>query len=397
MKGSGMKGAGMRSIVTIALNELRRYMRDRSNIFFVLIFPLLLVLLIGVQFGEGATTGRAAVVGPETDLRTAVSLHLRDQDVSVSHGDWETALEQLARGRLDVAVRVTSEAAEAHDQGRPVKVEMVRGSSMSAPVVEQDVRTAMASVGTEVAQEQALTAQGLEPDAARTALAQARTRVEVPELQIVSDGDDEAGFEGLGQFDFGAAGQLLLFVFLTTLTGASTMIQSRRERVVQRMLTTPLTGRQLIAGQTLGRWVLGAFQGGYIMVASSLLFSVSWGHIPSALVVLAVFSLVGAGAAMLLGTLVDNEGAAVGIGVGLGLTLAALGGSMFPLEFFPDTMRTVANVTPHAWGYEAFAELQRRDGTLLDVLPQLGVLAAMALVLVTLGAWSLRRSLARAM
>ncbi|WP_110240821.1 ABC transporter permease [Nocardioides gilvus] len=387
----------MRSVVTIALNELKRYMRDRSNIFFVLIFPLLLVMLIGIQFGEGATTGRAAVVGDDSDLRSVISEELGDQEVDVSHGEWDAALEQLARGRLDVAVRVTAEAAAAHDEGREVEVEMVTGSSFAAPIVEQNVRSALSTLGAQRAQEQALIDKGVDRDRAVAALERARAEVQAPRLEVTSVDAEAQEFEGLGQFDFGAAGQLLLFVFLTTLTGASTLIQSRRERVVQRMMTTPMTGAQLIAGQTLGRWVLGAFQGAYIMVASSLLFSVSWGHVPTALVVLAVFALVGAGAAMLLGTLVDNEGAAVGIGVGLGLTLGALGGSMFPLEFFPDTMRRVANVTPHAWGYEAFAELQRRDATLVDVLPQIGVLGAMALVLVTLGAWSLRRSLQRAM
>lgn len=388
----------MRSVVTIALNELRRYMRDRSNIFFVLIFPLLLVMLIGVQFGEGATTGRAAVVGEESQLRTDVSEQLGDEQVDVSHGDWDAALEQLARGRLDVAVRITPESAAAHDTGDDeVEVEVVQGSSFAAPVVGQKVRNVVRTLGVPRSQVESLTSVGIERERAVSALELARAEIKPARLEVTDTNEEGQEFEGMGQFDFGAAGQLLLFVFLTTLTGASTLIQSRRERVVQRMMTTPMTGAQLIAGQTLGRWVLGAFQGIYIMLASALLFGVNWGNIAAALVVLAVFALVGAGAAMLLGTLVDNEGAAVGIGVGLGLTLAALGGSMFPLEFFPDTMRQVANVTPHAWGYEAFAELQRQDGTLLDVLPQLGVLGSMALVLVTLGAWSLRRSLQRAM
>jgi ABC-2 type transport system permease protein len=70
---------------------------------------------------------------------------------------------------------------------------------------------------------------------------------------------------------------------------------------------------------------------------------------------------------------------------------------MLPLEFFPGGLRLVADLTPHAWAYEAFAEIQRRGGTLTDVLPQLAVLAAMGVLLAVLGAWSLRRSLARAM
>jgi ABC-2 type transport system permease protein len=54
-------------------------------------------------------------------------------------------------------------------------------------------------------------------------------------------------------------------------------------------------------------------------------------------------------------------------------------------------------VTPHAWAYEAFAEIQRHNGTLVDILPQLAALTAMAVVALVVGAWLLRRSLARAM
>jgi ABC-2 type transport system permease protein len=158
-----------------------------------------------------------------------------------------------------------------------------------------------------------------------------------------------------------------------------------------------MSAGELVTGQILGRWAIGLFQGGYIMVATSVLFGVGWGNLPVALLVLLLFSLVAAGAAILLGTLLENEGAAAGAGVGFGLVLGALGGSMFPLELFPDSMRAISRITPHAWAYDALADVQRRGAGLLDVLPQLGVLAAMALVLAALGGWSLRRSLARAM
>ncbi|MEX0699797.1 MAG: hypothetical protein WD354_08695, partial [Acidimicrobiia bacterium] len=39
----------------IARNNVTRLLRDRSSIFFVFIFPLALVLLIGLQFGGSFT------------------------------------------------------------------------------------------------------------------------------------------------------------------------------------------------------------------------------------------------------------------------------------------------------------------------------------------------------
>jgi ABC-2 type transport system permease protein len=385
----------MRNALAVAGVELRLFLRDRSNVFFVFVFPLLLVLLIGAQFGDDASQGRVAVAGADGPLRSALVERLESDGLVVSDREWDGALELLARGRLDSAVRIDAASATSYDAGEEVTLELVRGSSSRAPVVEQQVSTSLQALRSERAQVVALEAAGVAPDRAAAALAEAD--VTPPELQVTSADELSREFEGLGQFELGASGQLLLFVFLSCLTGSQTLIQARRQGIVARMLAGPMSAGQLVAGQVLGRWGIGLFQGGYIMLATSLLFGVGWGSLPLSLLVLVIFALVASGAAILLGTLVENEGAASGAGVGIGLVLAALGGSMFPLELFPDTMRRVADLTPHAWAYQAFAEIQRRDGALVDVLPMLGVLTAMAVVLAALGAWSLRRSLARAM
>jgi ABC-2 type transport system permease protein len=387
----------VRNVVTIAAIELRRFLRDRSNIFFVFIFPLVLVALIGLQFGEGAQDGRVAVVGSDSALREQLVEELEADDVNVSGGDWDGALEQLARGRIDVAVRVDDEAAAAHAAGEPVELEVVRGSGTGTQVVEQQVRTAVEALRSEQGQVVALASVGIDTATAEAALADARERASRPEIVVVYTDELSEEFSGLGQFDFGASGQLLLFVFLSSLTGAATLIQARRLHVVSRMLASPVSPTQLVAGVTAGRWTIAFFQGAYIMVASALLFGVNWGNVWLSLLVLLLFSLVAAGAAVVLGTSLENEGAANGLGIGVGLVLAALGGAMFPLELFPDGMRTVAGFSPHSWGYEAFAEIQRRSGTLADIATQLLVLAAMAVALVVVGAWSLRRSMTRPM
>jgi ABC-2 type transport system permease protein len=81
--------------------------------------------------------------------------------------------------------------------------------------------------------------------------------------------------------------------------------------------------------------------------------------------------------------------------VGIGLVMAALGGSMVPVEVFPATLRSIALVTPHAWANRAMAEIVRRDGGLPDILPEVGVLAAYAAVLLVLATILLRRTLTR--
>jgi ABC-2 type transport system permease protein len=66
---------------------------------------------------------------------------------------------------------------------------------------------------------------------------------------------------------------------------------------------------------------------------------------------------------------------------------------MMPLDLFPESMRRLAHLTPHAWAVEGFAELVRHEATVVDILPQLGVLLGAATVILSLAAWRLRRSI----
>ncbi len=387
----------MRSLAAVAAVELRRFLRDRSNIFFVFIFPLLLVLVLGSQFGGGDSTGRVGVAGESSDLRAAITTVLEQDGMAVETAGPEDLLEQVARGRADVGLFIPEGAAAAYSAGEPATLEVVPASQAAAQATQQRVRTAVERVQLDRAQVVALVGHGAGEADARAALQTAREEVAPPTLSVVDVDAAAQEFSGLGQFDLGASSQLLLFVFLISLAASGTLIQARRQGVIARTLAAPVSNGQVLVGYALGRWTIAVFQGAYIMLATALLFGVDWGNPALSLLVLGVFGAVAAGAAMVLGALMDNEAAATGAGIGLGLVLAGLGGAMVPLEIFSDTLRTVALLTPHAWAYEAFAEIQRHDGGLVDIAPQLGMLAAMAAAALLLGAWALRRSLARAM
>lgn len=387
----------MRAALAIAAVELRRFVKDKGNVFFTFIFPLMLVFVLGSQFGGSGSSGRVTLSGPDSELRTAVAEQLEGQEVSVSYASHDDMLEQVARGRTDVGLVVNEDASTAYTDGGTSELEMIASSATTSMAAQQQVRVAVTNLDLRQVQVTALEDAGVSgPDAAQ-ALDEAAGQVNEPTLEVVNVDSLAQEFQGLGQFDLGASSQLLLFTFLTSLAGSSTLINARRQGVMARSLAAPVSTMQALLGQALGRWVIAFFQGGYIMLATWLLFGVDWGNIGLSLLILAIFALVAAGAAMMLGSILDNEGAAVGAGVGLGLVLAAIGGGMMPLEIFSDTMRTLAHITPHAWGYDAFAEVQRHGGGLVDILPQLGVLAAMAVAALLVGAWLLRRSMARSL
>ena len=199
----------------------------------------------------------------------------------------------------------------------------------------------------------------------------------------------------LGQFDEGGWTELLLFLFLIAMTGSVALIESRRLGVSRRMLATPTSSATVIAGETLGRVLISCVQALVIILGSALLFGVNWGAPAGVAAVVVLFALVASGAGIFVGTLFRNEQQAIGVSLllGLGLGLGALGGCMVPLEVFSPVMRRVAHATPQAWGNDAFARLVGHGASIAGILPQLGVLAAYAAVLLTLAAWRLRHVL----
>lgn len=388
----------MSSILAVADVEVRRFLRDRSNIFFVFIFPLLLILLLGSQFGAGSGQSHVSVAGGAgSELERKVARQLEADGLRVTSGRPETVRAELSRGRTDVGVFISDAAAASFADGQPADLEVVMSAQSGAQAALQSVRASVQAVDTEQRQLAALQAAGVSRNEAMAALDQARNTAQLPRLEIVDTNNVSQQFTGLGQFDLGAAQQLLLFVFLSSLTGAATLIQARRLGVVSRMMSAPVTSWEAIAGQALGRFGIAVVQGVYIMAGTALLFGVDWGNPVLAGLILALFAAVAAAAAMVIGSTFDNDAVSSGVGVGLGLVLAGLGGSMVPPEFFSETLQTVSRATPHRWAYDAFAEIQRHDGGLADILPQLGVLAAMAAALLALGAVLLQRSLNRAL
>jgi len=193
----------VRTTFAIAGVELRRFFKDRSNVFFALVFPLLIVLLIGAQFGGGSTS-RIALVGPDSALRAALAAELEDEDIDVTIAGADDMRELVARGRADVGVLLGDQAAAAYDDGSDLQLQVIAGSQAQSQVVAQQVSTAAQNLTTELGQVIALTTAGLDADAARTALGIARAVVSPPRLEVVNASEIAQEFSGLGQFDYGA-------------------------------------------------------------------------------------------------------------------------------------------------------------------------------------------------
>lgn len=379
---------------TIASNSLRRLFRDRANIFFIFVLPVVLILVLGIVFGSGFTSRIALIVPDDDDLASEIAADVSASTAfdTVSVEDVETARAQVRRNDIDAVIVIPAGYGDALINGDTVEIAYFATPTGGGFDVRSVVEAAIAK---QAALIRAARFASEETGVDVTAALDTARLVQGSIAAISTEVEGEASSGTGGQFDLGAAQQLLLFMFLTALTSSTALIQSRRLGVSRRMLSTPTAPGTIIGGETLGRFLVVMLQGVFIILAAGFLFNVEWGDPVAAVLVVTAFALTGTGAGMLLGSTLSNEQQAGGLAIFGALMLAALGGSMVPLEIFPDTMVTIAHFTPHAWGNDAFATLIRHSGGVSDIATELVVLTAYGLALIALSSFMFRRSLTR--
>jgi len=382
--------------LAIALVNLRRTLRRRANIFFVFVFPMLLILVLGATFGNSSTP-RVGVVAtrPGPLARALIRQFERTPELRIERvGSYSALLTKVERGDLDAGVDIPAGFDQAITAGQTVTLRYIARPGQAAQQIGEVIRQ---SAGTQAALLGAARFAVAQHAASGFGPALDRARQLAPRIPLVSVTQTSAGKaefpRALGQFDEGAWTELLLFLFLTAMTGAVAMIEIRRLGVPRRMLSTPTRPGTLIAGEALGRLLIGMIQAVVIIFGSALLFGVRWGQPLGVAAVVILFDLVAAGFGIFVGTLFRTEQQAMGLSLLLGLGLAALGGCMVPLEVFSPTMRRIAHLTPHAWANDAFAKLIGHGASIGGILPDLGILAGYAAVLMLLASWRLRRVL----
>ena len=382
------------SALVIAGNSVRRLLRERTNLFFVFVLPLLLLVALGLSVAGAAPLIGIHVVGDRDPATDALIDELEGLDGAKAtvYDDLGEATRRLRSEELHGLVVIPADFGSSLAAGETATVEYLVLPEGLGFEVQSLVGAAVADQNRDLRAGWLIEAQlGLTPD-------EAADRIELvadsaPEVTVTVVDSTGRPFAASNAVGLVAAQQVILFTFLISMTAAAALIQVRRLGVTRRMLATPTSTIEVVIGHALGRYAIAVIQAGFIVVASALLFGVDWGSWLATTAIVLSFSLVATAAALFLGALVANESQSTAIGISLGLALAALGGCMVPLEVFPDGVRVAAHVTPHAWGVDAFTEILQRGGGVGDVATELAVLVAYGGGLLAAGAVVLRRSI----
>lgn len=382
--------------LTIGAASLRRYLRDRTAMFFVVVLPVLVIVLVGAtargfnSFDVGVVALDDGPLGQEL-----VDALERSPALEVHPFDDEPAAATAARrGEVSVAVIVPAGFDAALRRGEDQEVAVL------GDLTDTNQQAAWSAVSSVVAEQAALVQaahftvehDGTAVDAA-LALAEA-TRASTPAITVRETAVDTTAAYLPEGYSYSAPTMLVLFVFINSLAGGAAIIESRRLGMYERMSAAPVAARSIVAGETLCYLAMALLQSLLIVGVGALVFGVDWGDPVAAAALVGSWALVGTGAGVLTGTLFRTPEQASAIGPPLGIAFGMLGGCMWPLEIVPAPMRALGHVVPHGWAIDAWTVLLSRGGSVLDIAGRLAVLLGFAAALLLVATTRLRRAVA---
>jgi ABC-2 type transport system permease protein len=387
-------GAG-RAIGTIAALFLRRTVRDRVALFFVVALPVVIILIIGTTFGSMESFDVGVLDRDDTAASADLVADLdRGEAIGVERFDSLDALRREVRtGTLSAGLVVPEGYGAGLDRGDGATVELIADpTSASAAAVQAAVRAGVGDVGVQIAAARTA-AEATGADEA-TAADQAGGLVEeTPRAGVRTEPVDDGNDATLGSFDYTAPSNLVLFTFINTIVVGSFLARDRKQGITLRMLGTPHGTGTILAGIGASVLAFSLLQSALILGIGGLVFGVAWGNPLGVALLVVLFAVVATAVGLVVGSTVSDPDQAQAAGVPIAIALGMLGGCMWPLEIVPPVMRMIGHVAPHAWAMDAWIALIFDREGVGGIAGELAVLAAFAVVLGLFARRRLRRAL----
>ena len=433
----------MRSILTLAIKDLRLLVRDRFGLFWVIAFPLLMALFFGAIFSGGSDTRKAmkvAFVGDGSPSAEAFHEKFEQADVlSVQELPLDSARSLVSQGKLIAYVKFSDTSngqagmfsgvkpiiEVGIDPSRRAEAGYLQGlvnqayfASMQESMMSPDkMRTSISQ-----SKEQLKEATGLNNDQRRTYLNflnSLDTFMAVLGSDTINDSAnsansastaDEENYNPFGQPDITYVDlavervgprssweitfpQCLQWALIGCASAFGVSIVVERTRgTLTRLRLAPVSRAQILAGKGLACFLACAVVVGGLIAFGILVFNVGYTSLLHLALAVIASAICFVGIMMFISVLGKTEQAVAGAGWAIMLVMAMTGGAMVPLFYMPSWLRIVSNFSPVKWSVLALEGAVWRGFTIQQMLEPVGMLTGIGVVGFAVGAFILSRT-----
>jgi len=399
-------------VLDLALKDLKQVARERTAALFLLIMPILFTLFFGLVFGGsgGEKDPRLPVGFVDRDSGSFASAGLRRllegsdtiRPVVLDEKAAARAGERVRDGKLAAVVVVPAGFGERAMAGGDARATLIvdrasSGGQTAASAVQAAVIRLLGAAKVAQLSAEAFAARQPFPSPAgrqlylQEALTQTVAAWEKPPIAIAARSLQEEKKERPNPFAQASPGMMVQFAIFGLIGAGSVLVMERKSGTLQRLLTTPITRGQVVAGHTLGTFTVVFIQEAILVLVGQLAFGVGYLRQPLAtLLVVVPLAAFSTSLGLLIGAVSREEEQVIMWTLIAMFILSAMGGAWFPLDITGQAFSTIGHLLPTAWAMDGFQNVVLRGLGAGSVLLPAGVLLAYTALCFGLAVWRFR-------
>ncbi len=395
----------MKNLWYIAKKDLLQILKDRNSLFFLLLVPLVLIVVIGLAFGNlfgsgsGQITITVAVSNQDSgSLGKSIvnALHVNTDKLKITvnqYNDPSQVTNQVANNsNVNAGIVIAAGASDkfvAAAQTGTVPKNLVQVYSL--PSTNDPRATIVQNIVTGVLSSQF---------AGASAVGQVNSVCNQPgnhcaqssiNRQTIAATVGEASATGgtaaiqsltagkapsINTFDQLVPGYAIFFALFGINTAAGTILQEKEDGTFRRLLIAPVNKYALLGGKLLAQFILTLGQLTFFFVIGYFAFHLHIGSLPAVIALLIGASFAATGLGIVLVSIVKTRRQLNAIVPLVVLVTSAIGGAWWPLFLEPSWMQQVAKIGLTAWAMEGLNGVMIFGKDFGQVVPDiLGLLA----------------------
>lgn len=183
----------------------------------------------------------------------------------------------------------------------------------------------------------------------------------------------------------------LFAIFFIVVPLSINIVKEKGQGTQIRLITNPVPYSLIIAGKTATYLLICMIQ--FLLMVAVGIYVFPYLNLPILdvsgkmilMIIVALFSgLAAIGFGILLGTVAKTQEQSAPFGATSVVILAAIGGVWVPVFAMPKMMQYVSHISPMNWGLNAFYDVLLRNGSIVDILPEISCLLLFFITTITI-------------
>jgi ABC-2 type transport system permease protein len=206
-------------------------------------------------------------------------------------------------------------------------------------------------------------------------------------------GEDTSDWTGGNPYNQSSPGILVMFAIFGLVNSAQVLVQERKTRTLQRMMTTSMRRWEIVAGHLLAMFLVVFGQTALLVIFGQWVLDVNYLREPMGTLLIAVtMGLWVASVGLLIGVVAKGDDQVVLYAMVAMFLFSALGGTWFPLEMAGGAFAALGKIMPSAYAMNGLQNILIRGLSLDSIWLPAAILMAYALAFFAVAVWRFREN-----